>query len=115
LFIKVFCITFVSTRTEKLNNTKMKNLTHHKNLGLISDLVIGAEKTTFFSEEKNREFSLLNSMCEGLFITENEFNEIQNKKEIAKIEESKIVYDNSASNWLEEKNKENSRKLMSIR
>ena len=93
----------------------MKNLTHHKNLGLISDLVIGEEKTSFYSEEKNKEFTLLTSMCQGLFITENEYNEIQNKKEIAKIEESQIIYDNSASNWLEEKNKENSRKLMSIR
>jgi hypothetical protein len=93
----------------------METLTHHKNLGLISDLVIGEEKTSFYSEEKNKEFTLLNSMCQGLFITENEYNEIQNKKEIAKIEESKIIYDNSASNWLEEKNKENSRKLMSIR
>jgi hypothetical protein len=93
----------------------MENLTHHKNLGLISDLVIGEEKTSFYSEEKNKEFTLLTSMCQGLFITENEYNEIQNKKEIAKIEESQIIYDNSASNWLEEKNKENSRKLMSIR
>ena len=93
----------------------MENLTHHKNLGLISYLVIGEEKTSFYSEEKNKEFTLLNSMCQGLFITENEYNEIQNKKEIAKIVESKIIYDNSASNWLEEKNKENSRKLMSIR
>jgi hypothetical protein len=93
----------------------MKTLTHHKNLGLISDLVIGEEKTSFYSEEKNKEFTLLTSMCQGLFITENEYNEIQNKKEIAKIEESQIIYDNSASNWLEEKNKENSRKLMSIR
>jgi hypothetical protein len=93
----------------------METLTHHKNLGLISDLVIGEEKTSFYSEEKNKEFTLLNSMCQGLFITENEYNEIQNKKEIAKIEESQIIYDNSASNWLEEKNKENSRKLMSIR
>jgi hypothetical protein len=59
----------------------MKTLTHHKNLGLISDLVIGEEKTSFYSEEKNKEFTLLTSMCQGLFITENEYNEIQNKKE----------------------------------
>jgi len=91
----------------------MTNLTHHKNLGEISDLVIGTERTTFFSEEKGKSFDLLTSLCKDLFCTENEYNAFQEEKENAnKID---TTFDNSASNWLEETNRENSRKLFKIR
>lgn len=98
----LFCLDLIHKSNKK---NKMKNLTHHKNLGEISNLIIGEERTTFFSEEKGKEFNLISSVCKDVFCTESEYVAFQEAKaEANKIDTS---FDNTASNWLAEKNREN--------